>query len=955
MATRGAARINLIADATGVRRGTREAEREISRLSQAGARSFSVLKTGALAAGAAIGTTLAVGVRTGWQELQEAEAASAKLNAVLASTKGAAGLTRAELDRMNESLQRQSTLEGDVIQNAQALLLTFTNIGEKTFPAATRAAVDMARVFDMDVNRAAVQLGKALQDPVKGVAALQRVGISFTQQQREQIKAMVEAGQVGKAQAIVLAELNRQVGGAEQAYGRSLPGAIDKAKRAYKDFTEDAVRRAIEYWPKVQETVEAVVNRLRVVWNRHADDVRRALDAIRGFVRDQFGWLRDYGDETTRALNEGSRAWEAHGGTIRKVTRYAGPLLEEFVGAITNHMQIVIALVNGDWRRAGSLLLDYFIRPWRLLKTVVERAAPDIVGAVARLAKRVPEVMRGQINEVPGILRDALVRMVRLAANAVVNASAELGKAIPHAIAAGIASTGSVVGRAITRIVPDSLNPLDLVRRADGGFIPGQYRGRDDRLALVASGEAVLTPRQQAMIPGGRGTLQRIFQATGGVVRGGRGFAAGGWVNPVPGGSWRYGPGGGTHSRRENGYVWQDDDAWDIMGGDGTPVYAANAGRVSATRPFSRDPRYWGHGLYLDVAGGQFFYKHLKTLKVSAGQRVAAGQLLGTLGAGVNGGPHLHLGANPISLLERARGGGRPGAGGRGGEPDEGGGVDEGRPAPARRLTAALLRSLRSGGVAPAPSGQDRISGRDSDDQVVERRAGDAAVSMARGKGVTNPEKLTALREQAVNTERAKDLLADKRDLLGELQKVRALWARLHRLWGEAYRRLRKARTQAAQNREIAAIRALNEQKVEAKQEERALIRQLTDVGHELDLLGMEQADIDAEIRRLPDTETSEAATGGVDATAPGGLSPEQGRTIRRGEVAANENILLREFIGAAFGPGDIGAGGVGAVGAATGGRWVPIHVDAGSLSAAVGSSIGTGGYVSASFVPSGA
>ena len=47
-------------------------------------------------------------------------------------------------------------------------------------------------------------VGKALNDPLKGLTALSRIGVQFTAQQQEQIKAMVEVGDVAGAQKIIL-------------------------------------------------------------------------------------------------------------------------------------------------------------------------------------------------------------------------------------------------------------------------------------------------------------------------------------------------------------------------------------------------------------------------------------------------------------------------------------------------------------------------------------------------------------------------------------------------------------------------------------------------------------------------------------------------------------------------------------------------------------------------------
>jgi hypothetical protein len=59
-----------------------------------------------------------------------------------------------------------------------------------------------------DMKGAAIQVGKALQDPVHGISALRRVGVNFNESQVETIKKLVETGQAAKAQGLILAELN---------------------------------------------------------------------------------------------------------------------------------------------------------------------------------------------------------------------------------------------------------------------------------------------------------------------------------------------------------------------------------------------------------------------------------------------------------------------------------------------------------------------------------------------------------------------------------------------------------------------------------------------------------------------------------------------------------------------------------------------------------------------------
>jgi lambda family phage tail tape measure protein len=66
-------------------------------------------------------------------------------------------------------------------------------------------------------SRPRTSLGKALNDPIKGMTALRRVGIAFTASQVAQIKALVKTGHTLEAQKIILGEVNKEFGGTAKA------------------------------------------------------------------------------------------------------------------------------------------------------------------------------------------------------------------------------------------------------------------------------------------------------------------------------------------------------------------------------------------------------------------------------------------------------------------------------------------------------------------------------------------------------------------------------------------------------------------------------------------------------------------------------------------------------------------------------------------------------------------
>src|SRR3990172_9009850 len=186
---------------------------------------------GKLATGA--GAALGAGAILGAAGMQAVEAAGEstppenELQAALNSTGQAAAGYKAELAGLANELQNTSNFSDEAVMHAETLLLTFTKIGRNVLPDATRAVADIATLMGGDMQAAAIQVGKALNDPIKGLGSLTRIGVTFSQQQKDQIKSMVEMGDTAGAQAIILAELNKEFGGQAQAARDAAGGTQD--------------------------------------------------------------------------------------------------------------------------------------------------------------------------------------------------------------------------------------------------------------------------------------------------------------------------------------------------------------------------------------------------------------------------------------------------------------------------------------------------------------------------------------------------------------------------------------------------------------------------------------------------------------------------------------------------------------------------------------------------------
>ncbi len=207
-------------------------------------------KAAKVAAGLFAGIQVKDFLAGGLRELEEQQKVLAQTEATIKSTGGAANVTADQVAGLAANLQDLSGKDAEAIQAGENLLLTFKSIrneagdGNDIFNQATKTALDLSVAWGQDMTQSAVQLGKALEDPVVGMTALQRVGVTFTQSQKDTIKQLVATGKTLEAQKLILQEVNSQVGGSAEAYGQTLPGKLERARNALDDLKANIVASA---------------------------------------------------------------------------------------------------------------------------------------------------------------------------------------------------------------------------------------------------------------------------------------------------------------------------------------------------------------------------------------------------------------------------------------------------------------------------------------------------------------------------------------------------------------------------------------------------------------------------------------------------------------------------------------------------------------------------------------
>lgn len=252
-------------------------------------------KSTLLKIGAAIGAAFVIDKVKDFAEasvkaFEESQNLIAQTDAVLKSTKGAAGVTADAVDKLSKSLQSTTTYSDESVRSAENMLLTFTNIGKNVFPQATQAVTDMATAMGSDLQATAIQVGKALQDPVLGATALQRVGVRLTETQKDLIKHFVATGQAGKAQAVILKELNTEFGGSAAAQAQTYAGKMQQLKNNFNDIQESIgkvivsgltpiTKAAAEFLTKIdwEGVIKKTVSSLEDFWQHHLVPIGQAI------------------------------------------------------------------------------------------------------------------------------------------------------------------------------------------------------------------------------------------------------------------------------------------------------------------------------------------------------------------------------------------------------------------------------------------------------------------------------------------------------------------------------------------------------------------------------------------------------------------------------------------------------------------------------------------------------
>jgi len=394
-------------------------------------------------------------------------------------------------DLANE-IARKTGVDQNQIKQAQATLLTFGEIAEtagdlgSTFDRATEAAIDLAAAGFGTAESNAVQLGKALNDPVAGLSALSRSGITFTEQQKDLIASLVDSGHMLGAQTVILRAIEEQVGGTAEATAN----ASDKMKVAFSQLQERIgekllpVFERLTNWvidtmvPALENAYNVVVPRFQAAW----DSVSSTLGPIISRLRDE---LAPIISRIVTFLKENTEVVKVFMAVLAGAAAVA--MIAALAAAIASLANPVVAVVVGIAALAAGF--NYAYNNSEEFRGVIQKLASDAV-TLYNAIKSVYDMyvkLRGTLESAPGgksvfgALGDAFSPQRLLTG----------GVGIPFMADGGIVTgpTTAVIGEA----GPEAVIPLDQLGRFGGGMnvtinMPAGSNGADVLEALEREG-----------------------------------------------------------------------------------------------------------------------------------------------------------------------------------------------------------------------------------------------------------------------------------------------------------------------------------------------------------------------------------------------------------------------------------------------------------------------------------
>lgn len=471
--------IEVVTQAQAALGGLESVDKKLSGLQRTASVTSGVMK-GALASDlimrGADAITGAIGDAT--EAVREQERLAAQTGAVLKSTGGHANVTAAQVMELSDALEAKSLADGEAIQAGQNLLLTFTEVqnragqGNDVYNQATQAMVDMSQAMGQSTTTSATMLGKALNDPVKGMSALSKVGVTFTDAQKKQAKAMMDTGNVAGAQKIILNELNKEFGGSAQAAANTFDGSMKKAKDALDGAIEGGVKAVMPTLKEFGDWFAKALPAGIAAAQEGLAPLQPALDGMAQGAKAALGWIQE-NPETVKAF---AITLGVLAGAIGAVTAvqwvWNAALAANPIGIVVLGIAALVAggvYLATNWSKVTAQVGAFMGRIGAWFTSTFQAAARVVTTGIGRAA----QVIREFPGKVLGVIAAGMSRLGSLFSGMARSAAATIGR--------GMSDAGRLVrefpGKAVSAIAGAASQMAGAAGALIGGLIGGINRG----------------------------------------------------------------------------------------------------------------------------------------------------------------------------------------------------------------------------------------------------------------------------------------------------------------------------------------------------------------------------------------------------------------------------------------------------------------------------------------------
>ena len=243
----------------------------------------------------AIGSAAAVfgTLRKSFEVLAEREADFATLANGLKRVSTDAPKAAKALRGIADELGFKTLFDEKAFQKGFSLLTSFKNIGLDSYGRVAETAADLAQINQTDLKSSFLQLAKALSDPTRGLTALSRSGVIFTETQRQMILELHNSGRAMEAQAAILKIVEGSYKGAARAAATGLAGAFDTLGQKVRDFNEALGTAAAPFMEPLVKATTGVFDVVTDGMNAISDDMVIFAKNIEIALKPVFKWIID--------------------------------------------------------------------------------------------------------------------------------------------------------------------------------------------------------------------------------------------------------------------------------------------------------------------------------------------------------------------------------------------------------------------------------------------------------------------------------------------------------------------------------------------------------------------------------------------------------------------------------------------------------------------------------------